>query len=369
MLDGIRRAINTLSEPSSASITSTMSAERGTPAKPAKVAKPGRAPDVSAAKVLLKLPPFLLKLDPATAGEIPRRVEVFLDFETRNVGGCDLTKAGAHRYAADPATEVVVLCYHHAGEDYRWTPDDGLCEPLAILAADPDAIFVSHNVQFDAGIWACIMVAKFGFPPILAERWVDTMALCAYHAQPLGLDNALTALDLPVEKDKEGSRLARSLSRHNSKTRNYPDVTPGIRNRVAQYCRTDVGGCRAIYGRLGPLPERERQLWLLDRKINDRGIAVDLDFVRAAKRIIEGEAERLVAECRELTGLNPSQVLKLRQWLIEQGCDIDSLKKSKIQEYLRQSGLPEVVRRSLEIRLVTAASSHKKLDAVLHSVG
>jgi hypothetical protein len=53
---------------------------------------------------------------------------VFCDFETRNTGGCDLTKAGAWRYAADPATEILCFGYHIGGDDHSWAPcvDDTL---------------------------------------------------------------------------------------------------------------------------------------------------------------------------------------------------------------------------------------------------
>jgi hypothetical protein len=46
---------------------------------------------------------------------------VFCDFETRNVGGCDLTKAGASRYAADPATEILCFGYRVGDSDYSWS--------------------------------------------------------------------------------------------------------------------------------------------------------------------------------------------------------------------------------------------------------
>ena len=36
---------------------------------------------------------------------------VFCDFETRNVGGCDLAKVGVWRYAIDPATEILCFGY------------------------------------------------------------------------------------------------------------------------------------------------------------------------------------------------------------------------------------------------------------------
>ena len=47
---------------------------------------------------------------------------VFCDFETRNTGGCDLRKAGAWRYAADPATEILCFGYRVGGVDHSWAP-------------------------------------------------------------------------------------------------------------------------------------------------------------------------------------------------------------------------------------------------------
>src|SRR6516165_9303011 len=49
---------------------------------------------------------------------IPGSVSIFVfsDFETRNIGGCALEKAGAWRYAADPATEIITLVYQTGGD-------------------------------------------------------------------------------------------------------------------------------------------------------------------------------------------------------------------------------------------------------------
>src|SRR5262249_17504562 len=128
-----------------------------------------------------------------------------LDFETRNTGWCKLKSAGAWRYAGDPATEIITLTYHFAGESHPWTPALPYL-PLASLAADPAIIFVSH-AGFERAIWHHLMVGRYGFLPIPVARWHDTQAACAYFALPLDLERALTVLNLPTAKDKEGRRL------------------------------------------------------------------------------------------------------------------------------------------------------------------
>jgi DNA polymerase len=369
MGDGIRHDINNLPGSSPTSITNTLFVAPGTAAKPAKVAKPGRTPHVSDAKVLLKLPALLLKFVPATAGEIPCRVEVFLDFEARNVGGCDLTKAGTWRYASDQATEVLVLTYYIGGNYQFWTPAMGWCEPLGSLAADEEAVFVSHG-NFEQLIWRRIMVEKFGFAPIPLRRWRDTMAACAYHRLPLELEKALLALKLAIVKDKEGRKLVLSLSKRNKKTGLYPEITPEIAERVAHYNRNDVDALIAIDQALGPLPEQERVIWELDQRSNSAGFRLDLDLVRAMQRLREPAIEEMNNEFSRLVDgqFSPTQRQKLFDWLIEQGVELKNLRKETLEEFLKGDSSPETIRRVLEIRREAVASSLKKLDAMLAGV-
>jgi hypothetical protein len=76
---------------------------------------------------------------------------------------------------------------------------------------------------------------------------------------PRSLDKALTALGLPVKKDKEGQRLVRSLSRPDRKTGAYPELTPAIAERVAEYNRIDIVALEAMRGQgLGRLSAAEQ---------------------------------------------------------------------------------------------------------------
>jgi hypothetical protein len=68
---------------------------------------------------------FLSSIEAADAAEYDAALTVFCDFETRNTGGCDLKTAGAWRYAADPATEILCFGYRIDGVDYSWAPTMG----------------------------------------------------------------------------------------------------------------------------------------------------------------------------------------------------------------------------------------------------
>jgi DNA polymerase len=310
---------------------------------------------------------------------------VFCDFETRNIGGCDLIKAGANRYAADPATEILCFGFRVDGVDYSWAPcvngfsthvdthnpaPDSLRKRLEVLAADPSTTFVCFG-GFEQAIWSKVMVERHGFPPIPTQRWVDLRAVCSALSLPRSLDKTLAALGLPVEKDKAGQRLVRSLSKPNRKTGLYPELTTVIVERVGAYNRLDVLALEAMHKRgLAALPAGEQQVWELDQRINSRGIRIDVAFVQAAKRIADQVMGEAIAEFRSLTnGILPTQVQRFREWLSDNRCSLPNLEAETIEEALEQANFPDCVRRVLEIRLVVAAASLKKLDAMLACVG
>jgi DNA polymerase len=294
---------------------------------------------------------------------------VFCDFETRNIGGCDLTKAGAWRYAADPATEILCFGYRTGGVDHSWAPTSSSRDPLAALAADPDAVFACFG-GFEAAVWDKIMVGRHGFPPIATSRWIDLRAVCCCLALPRSLDKALTALGLPIEKDKAGQRLVRSLSKANPKTGAYPELTPETLARVLAYNRLDILALEAMHKQgLGALPAAEQAVWELDQRINARGIAIDIDFVQAAKRISDQAIGEVTEEFARLTGgLTPHQVIAIRAWLKGRKWTLPNLEAETITDALELPGLPDDVRRVLEIRQIAAATSLKKLDAMLACV-
>jgi DNA polymerase len=299
------------------------------------------------------------------------------DFETRNTGGCKLKEAGAWRYTADHATEVLTLVYQNGdGEPRLWTPTMATHE-LAALAADPAVTFTSFG-DFESVVWSEIMVARYGFPPIPISRWDNVQATCCYFALPRALGKVLPVIGADVVKDDAGRRLTLSLSRANRKTGKYPEVTRAILERVSAYNGIDVAGLATVRTAVGTLPERERRVWELDQTINQRGIGIDLDFVRAAKHIAEASKGALLEEFAGLTkdperiddpGISPYQVTKTRGWLKGRGFTFANLGAETVEDALENLVLPDDVKRVLQIRMITAPTSLKKLDAMLACVG
>jgi DNA polymerase len=323
---------------------------------------------------------------------------VDLDFETQS--SADLPLVGAEAYAQDPTT--VVLCLNWSvdyGPKQRWFPGDAT-DALTALVDDTDMVFVAHNAAFEQAIWRWIMVRDFGLPYLSIERWEDTMAVAAWRGWPLKLERVARMAGIPQQKDMEGSRLTIGLSRMDKKTGNYPVCTPAILKRVADYCDQDVeveSALRRRMGLLSGLSEHERAIWVLDQRINQRGVRIDLDYVRAANRVVKRATGPMLDEFRDLTdGLNPGQRDKLIAWAAREGVPMADLRKETIDnvldaEEVDEAGyvsnaeednddvsgspvslpnrtLPETVRRVLQIRQTLGSSSIKKLDRMLHCV-
>ena len=118
------------------------------------------------------------------------------------------------------------------------------------------------------------------------------------------------------------------------KTRSYPADQPEKWERYKDYCRQDVEAEREVTRLLSKYkyPESERQHYILDQKINDRGILVDLVMAKNAFDIDERFSSELYEQTKAITGLdNPNSPAQLKKWLSDRtGKNITSLAKGDI---------------------------------------
>lgn len=316
---------------------------------------------------------------------------VVLDFET--VSFIDLGEAGAWRYAEDPTTDPICASVTVIGEDeFLWTPgDEGTTAKLKELAADPETIFVAHNAGFEKAIWRRHMIPVLGFPDIVNSRWHDTMAVCAMRRIPLDLEHAALVLGLPQQKDTEGSKITIGMSKLNKK--GFYDRSPDKIKRAGEYCMQDSATEVALLDEVGYLPEGERDVWLLDQRVNERGVCIDMEFVRRSLQIVGGSSAPLLTEFRTLTGggdpdkgVNPTQRDKVLDWVTRSGYWLPDLKKDTLAKITGtieaeeavndpDAGLPDLppmpqaVARAMRVRSLLASASVKKLARMQQCVG
>jgi len=304
-------------------------------------------------------------------------VWVCLDFETASCA--ELNKVGAWRYAEDVSTGILCLGYKVVSSDvvYRTkviTEKEIAAkhETLFALASNPNVIFVAHNAQFEQAIWHHIMVAQFGWPELPPERWHDTMAVAARKTLPMSLDKLGQVLALNTRKDMEGHRLMMQMCKPRPDG-NF-DHSPDKMKRLAEYNVGDVDTQYELHLRLGGLGASERKIWIHDQRVNQRGIMVDVPYVRQCMTLLEKARGPLEAEFRAATGFSPTQRAKILTWVQEQGVNLPDMRKATLDAVLDPENeidgiddLPAHVLRVIEIRRMLASSSVAKLGRMIET--
>lgn len=307
-------------------------------------------------------------------------MKLTIDFETRS--RVDLKTVGTYAYAEHPSTEIICMAAACEGEEPRvWMPEAlaaklppghslPLCSVQDILSAPDITEIEAHNAIFEYAIWTRCAQAKYGFPALNPDSVSCSMALACTYALPASLDGAGAALGLPIQKDKDGHRLMLKMCKPNPRTWGWHE-NPHDLERLARYCMQDVRAEQALSKALGgELLPKERRLWQLTLKMNDRGVMLDVPLVHAANKIVGDHTARLLARTAELTSgvvASPKQVAALGNW-VNLRCGKPVLKsadKAAIAEALARTDLPADVREVLEIRQSLGKSSTAKYQAML----
>jgi DNA polymerase bacteriophage-type len=296
-----------------------------------------------------------------------------IDFETRSL--VDLRKCGIYRYAEDPSTDVLCMAFAFGEEDpVVWVP--GQKVPIQLHAwAKAGKPLRAFNATFERVIWNLILVPRYGFPKTSREQWYCTAAEAAALALPRGLGESARIMKATEEKDEEGHALMLEMCKPSGWTEDEEPMwrdTPGDRARLAAYCAKDVETERALTRRIRRLSDTERQVYLLDQTVNDRGVAVDLPLIRAAEKIVDRGMDEANARLAEITGgtiTAVTQTARIQKWLDEAvpEVEVEDAKKSTIRDLLARDDLPEEVVEVLTIRKEAGKSSNAKLAAMLRS--
>lgn len=292
-----------------------------------------------------------------------------IDFETRSA--CDLTKHNAYVYAQHPTTAAICAAYAFGdGPIHLWRMGEPC--PAAIFDHVMDGGEVAGwNVAFERLIWRHVMSGRYDWPEPVDTQYRCVMAESYAMNLPGKLEKAAPALGVAEGKDLEGGRLMLQMSKPRRIEPNGEIIWWEDADRLERlyaYCRRDVEVERNLEKRLLRLSPAERQVWLLDLKINDRGVWVDGDLCRKAERLVEKITTQLDKDMREVTdggvgGVNSHS--QLVAWLQEQGVDTKSVAAATLDALLGRDTLPPAARRALEIRKAGAKASTAKLRKML----
>ena len=298
----------------------------------------------------------------------------FLSVDIETFSSVDLGKSGVYRYAESEDFEILLFGYSVNGSPVRVVDlacGENLPEEIRKAISDPTVMKWAFNAQFER-----ICLSRFlGMPTgeyLDPVSWHCTMIWSATLGLPMSLAGVGTVLGLEKQKLTEGKDLIRyfcvpckATKVNGGRTRNLPEHDWTKWERFKSYNLRDVETEMEIQKKLSrfPVPENEWRNYCLDQKINDRGVALDMELAHRAVQCDNQYREFYLRQAREITGLeNPNSVLQLRDWLWERGVELDSLSKNAVQDLLPDTDGD--VRKVLSLRQELAKSSVKKYAAM-----
>lgn len=296
-----------------------------------------------------------------------------IDLETYSE--VNIGKAGAYRYILDPSFEILLFAYSLDGMPVEVIDvASGQVIPLWLKNALKNPLYIKHayNAAFE---WFALSKYLGWLPP---DQWRDTMLHALYCGYPASLDAAGRAMGLPEDKKKltTGKALIRYFcvpckpsNANGNRTRNLPRHDPAKWALFKEYNGQDVVTEMEIDRRLSafPVPAFVQKQWETDLMMNARGVAADMEMVSGALVIGATVKSQLMAEARQLSGLdNPNSIKQLARWLTDatdSDAEITSVTKETVATMLKQPQ-PANVQRMLEIRQELGKTSTKKYDAL-----
>ena len=297
-----------------------------------------------------------------------------ISIDIESYSDVDLSKCGVYKYSSSPNFEILLFGYSVDGGTVEMI--DLACGeeiPADILAAlsDESVTKWAFNAMFER-----VCLSNYLGEWLEPESWKCSMVWSATLGLPLSLENVGAVLGLEKQKLTEGKELIRYFcvpckptKANGGRTRNLPEHDREKWERFKAYNLRDVEAEMQIQQRLSkfPVPDFVWEEYWQDQEINDRGIGVDMEMVRNAI-VLDGRSKAELSEAmKELTELeNPNSVQQMKQWLLENGMETNSLDKKAVAALLKDA--PEPLRTVLTLRQQLAKSSVKKYQAMENAV-
>jgi len=316
------------------------------------------------------------------------------DIETFN--SVDLKKSGVYKYAESPDFEILLFGYSVDGGDVQvidFTAGETLpCEIIDALTDDHvqkwafnanfERVCLSRHLS-DMGISLDPFADNHHSAEVLGSArylnpssWRCAMVWSAYLGLPLSLEGVGSVLGLEKQKLTEGKELIRYFCKpcnttiaYGKRNRNLPEHSPDKWETFKAYNIRDVETEMAIQTKLAkfPVPDEVWDEYVLDQEINDRGVQLDMTLVKSAITADAISRSDLLQKMQELTELdNPNSVAQMKQWLVDNGMETDTLCKKAVAELLK--GAPPLLGEVLSLRQSLAKSSVKKYTAMENAV-
>ena len=332
--------------------------------------------DTSADATIIKQPVWMAS--GVSSSLKPRSKTVHLDFEL--AGTLDLQDVGADVWVKHPDTRLILTGFaidDGPAKVFDWNLDVNVCPAQfellrAVLA---DAEIHAWNASFEYLVWNHHVARHHAMPALPLEQFHCTMATAANAGLPLDLGDAALAIGSSYQKDPQGKANMLRMARPRAFN---PDGTPRWwhlesvpkLDALRAYNKADVEAERAISRRIPRMTQREREIWLVDQRMNDRGMPVDQLLLGDLSVLTVRELRRINREIEKTTKgevTSSNQHTKLLSWLQNEGYQGEDLRKETVAHILNAPGFACMTRdgqRVLELRAEAAKTSTAKLKSV-----
>ena len=300
--------------------------------------------------------------------------ELGIDIETYSSN--DLPSCGVYKYVEAEDFTILLFAYSVDGGPVTccdFAQGEELPEEILAALRDPKVVKTAFNAAFER-----ICISKYyGWPLMDPAQWRCTMVRAARMGLPLSLGQCGEVLKLADGKMKEGAALIRYFSCPTRKkdgtiVRHLPSDAPDRWEVFVKYNIRDVEVEQAILKivrRLEPA-DFDEELYTVDQLINDRGVMIDRQLVDNAARFDEEYKQHLLAEARELTGMeNPNSPSQIKEYLQKvTGQVFQSLNKKSLDDIEDSLKYWPKARKVLALRREMGKTSNKKYCAMQQCV-
>ena len=298
---------------------------------------------------------------------------LIIDIETYSSE--DISKCGVYKYVEASDFEILLFGYSvDFGEVRVVDLARGEVIPLEIIKAikSNDVLKWAHNASFER-----ICLSRYLGLPIHTYldpfSWRCSMVYASCLSLPKSLKDLGYILKLDKQKLEEGKELIKYFSvpckptkSNNYRTRNLPSDDLIRWETFKAYNKRDIETECEIIKRLES-HSLVSTIWMEygeSESINDRGVLIDEKLVNNAIDISDKTTLILKNTLQKLTNLeNPNSVMQLKNWLKEQGLEVEDLGKKNVQNIIKNAP-SDLINLVLALRLQTSKSSIKKYEAI-----
>ena len=309
--------------------------------------------------------------------------ELSIDIETYSP--IDLACCGVYKYAEHP--DFSILLFGYAVDDGEvkvvdLAKGERIPDEILLALTDPLVTKWAFNAAFERVCLSrylrehCLShFLSYGKQRDTVGKYLDPLGwkcsqvLASSLGFPLSLKDLGEALGLSEKKMDEGSRLIGLFSLPGPEGRRKPEDYPEEWALFKKYNRRDVEveiKVRKAFASFRT-PASLWEEYHEDQRINDRGIPVDIPFVKAALSMGEKAGMDLLSRLKHLTGLiNPKSPCQMKAWLSAKGQKADSLTKKETAKLLASS--TGAVKEALMLYGQVQKSSLAKYGAMIDTV-